>query len=71
MEFNLETLSVGQSIGCCVSKNGELRYFVDGVDQGIGWTGLPTDKPFWGFADIYGLARKIRSEFVFGKQVVS
>ena len=67
LDFNLESLRVGQTIGCCVNKDGELRYFVDGVDQGVGWTGLPTDKPFWGFADIYGLARKIKSEFVFGK----
>ncbi len=69
VEFNLETLSVGQSIGCMVNKDGELRYLVDGEDQGVGWTGLPTDKPIWGFADIYGLARKIKSEFVFGKFV--
>ena len=67
VDFNLETLSVGQSIGCSVNKEGELRYFVDGVDKGVGWTGLPTDKPLWGFADIYGLARKIKSEFVFGE----
>lgn len=33
----------------------------------MGWTGLPLDKPIWGFADIYGLARKIKSEFVFGE----
>ena len=69
VEFNLETLSVGQSIGCMINKEGELRYLVDGVDQGVGWTGLPTDKPVWGFADIYGLARKIKSEFAFGKFV--
>lgn len=64
VDFNLESLRVGQSIGCLVNKEGELRYFVDGKDQGIGWTGLPTDKPLWGFADIYGLARKIKSEFL-------
>ena len=67
MDFNLESLRVGQSIGCLVNKEGELRYFVDGKDQGVGWTGLPTDKPLWGFADIYGLARKIKSEFLCGE----
>ena len=67
MDFNLESLKVGQSVGCCVNKEGELRYFINGVDQGVAWTGLPTDKPMWGFADIYGLARKIKSEFLFGE----
>lgn len=67
VDFNLESLKIGQSIGCCINKEGELRYFINGVDQGVAWTGLPTDKPMWGFADIYGLARKIKSEFLFGK----
>ena len=67
MDFNLESLRVGQTVGCSVNKEGELHYFIDDTDKGVGWTGLPTDKPMWGFADIYGLARKIKSEFVFGK----
>lgn len=67
VDFNLENLKVGQSLGCAINKAGELRYFINGVDQGVAWTGLPTDKPMWGFADIYGLARKIQSEFLFGK----
>ena len=67
VDFNLESLKVGQSVGCVVNKDGELHYHIDGKDQGVGWTGLPTDKPLWGFADIYGLARKIKSEFLYGK----
>ena len=68
VDFNLEHLRVGQTIGCVVSKDGEMKYFVDGKEPGhVGWTGVPTDKPLWGFADIYGLARKIKSEFLCGK----
>ena len=67
--FNLESVGVGQSIGCLVNRDGELRYYINGVDQGVAWKGLPTDKPMWGFADIYGLARKIKSEFLFGECV--
>ncbi len=66
MDFNLESLRVGQTVSCCVNKQGELRYYIDGQDQGLGWSGVPTDKPLWGFADIYGLARKIKSEFLCG-----
>lgn len=65
VDFNLESLRVGQSVACSINKEGELHYFIDDDDKGVGWTGLPLDKPIWGFADIYGLARKIKSEFVF------
>ena len=69
MDFNLEQLRVGQTIGCVVNKEGQMRYFVDGKEPGyLGWTGVPTDKPLWGFADIYGLARKIKSEFLCGER---
>ena len=67
VDFNLESLRVGQSVGCLINKEGELHYFVDGKDQGVAWTGVPIDRPMWGFADIYGLARKIKSEFLCGK----
>ena len=50
-----------------VNRAGELRYFINGVDQGVAWTGVPTEKVMWGFADIYGLARKIKSEFLLGE----
>ena len=71
MDLNLESVRVGQTIGCSVNKDGELHYFVDGKDRGIGWTGLPIDVPLWGFADIYGLARKIKSLFIFGEFLCS
>ena len=71
VNFNLENLKVGQSVGCCVTRNGEMRYFIDGVDRGIVWTGLPTNRLMWGVADIYGLARKIMSEFFFGEYSIT
>eukprot|EP00731_Ephydatia_muelleri_P036687 Em0305g7a len=67
VDFNLESVNVGQSVACCISKDGELHYYIDGQDQGAGWTGVPMDRPLWGFADIYGLAKKIKSEFVYGE----
>ena len=69
VDFNLESVNIGQSIGCCINKDGELHYYIDGQDQGAGWAGIPVDRPLWGFADIYGLAKKIKSEFVYGECV--
>ncbi len=60
VDFNLESLRVGQTVSCQVNKTGELHYFVDGKEQGVGWNGLPVDKPLWGIADIFGRATKIR-----------
>ena len=71
VNFHLDKLKVGQSVGCCVTRNGGLRYFIDGVDQGIAWTGLPTNRPMWGIADIYGHSIKIKSEFFFGEYSIT
>lgn len=71
VDFNLEQLRVGQTIGCVINKEGEMKYFVDGKEPGyVGWSGVPTDRPLWGFADIYGLARKIKSEFLCGELII-
>ena len=67
VNFNLENLKVGQSVGCCVTKNGELRYFIDSVDKNIVWTGLPTNRPMWGVTNICGSITEIKSEFFFGE----
>ena len=69
MNFNLDNLKVGQSVGCCVTR-WELRYFIDGVDQGIAWTGLPTNRPLWGVVDIH-YTTKIKSEFFFGEYSIT
>ena len=47
-------------MGCMVSREGELHVYIDGVDNGIVWTGLPTHKPFWGVADVYAHTKKIQ-----------
>ena len=57
---NLESLRGGQTVGCMVSRDGELHVYIDGVDDGIVWPGLPTHKPFWGVADVYGCTNKIQ-----------
>ena len=58
-EMDLQKLKVGQSAGCFVTSDGELHFQVNGKEE-VGWTGLPTDKPLWGFVDIYGKDRKVR-----------
>ena len=58
LKVNLESLREGQTFDCIVSREGELHVYIDGVDKGIVWTGLPTHKPFWGVADVHGCYQK-------------
>ena len=60
LKVNLDSLREGQTVGCMVSREGELHVYSDDVDKGIVWTGLPTHKPFWGVADVYGHTKKIQ-----------
>ena len=60
LKVNLWSLREGQTVGCMVSREGELHVYIDGVDKGIEWTGLPTHKPFWGVADVCGCTKKIQ-----------
>ena len=60
LKVNLKSLREGQTVGCMVSREGELHVYIDGVDNGIVWTGLPTHKPFWGWADVSASTKKIQ-----------
>ena len=60
LKVNLNSLREGHTVGCMVSREGELQVHIDGVDKGIVWTGLPTHKPFWGVADACACTTKIQ-----------
>ena len=60
LKVNLKSLRVGQTVGCMVSREGELHVYIDGVDKSVVWTGLPTHKPFWGWADVSASTKKIQ-----------
>ena len=67
VNFNLNLLREGQTVGCLVNKERELHYYVDGKDQGVGWVGMPRYGLLWGFADVYGQVTKIKLEYLCGK----
>ena len=67
VKFNIHSLNVGDSVGCRVTKDGSLEFYVNGVSKGVGWENLPTTVPLWGFVDVYGRTAKIKSEFCFGE----
>ena len=61
LKVDLDSLREGQTVGCMVSREGELHVYIDGaMDNSIVWTGLPTHKPFWGWADVFACTTKIQ-----------
>ena len=72
VQFNAWDLKVGDTIGCCIHKDGTLHYYVNGIDKGVSWDDkLPTNQAVYGFVDVYGYTRKISSLFHYGKHVAS
>ena len=65
--INVWGLHVGQSVGLLVSRDGDLHLFVDGEYRKMIWSGLPTDQPLWGVADVYGKCAKIKADILCGE----
>ncbi|XP_051170351.1 neuralized-like protein 4 [Leptopilina boulardi] len=55
-EFNLDELREGDRVGMIRKSNGNLHYFINGLDQGIA-AKVPT--VVWGVIDLYGMTVKV------------
>ena len=61
-------LTVGDTIGCSVHKDGTLHYYINGIDKGISWDNkLPTNQTMYGVVGVWGHHKRIRSLFHYGK----
>jgi len=67
VSINLWDLDVGQSAGLLVTGYGNLHLFVDGNHREMVWSGLPTDQPLWGAADVRANCTKIKVDILCGK----
>lgn len=57
------SLTVGKTVGCSVSEDGEFHLCYNGMDvDDVVWRGLPTDQPLWGFAYLQG-AWKVEANY--------
>ncbi|XP_067005004.1 neuralized-like protein 4 [Anabrus simplex] len=56
-EFNLDELREGDRIGMMRKANGNLHYFINGLDQGVAATKVPAC--VWGVVDLYGMTVKV------------
>ena len=56
-QFNLDELAEGDRIGMVRKSNGNLHYFINGLDQGVAASRLPSQT--WGVVDLYGMTVKV------------
>merc|ERR550532_454855 len=56
-QFNLDELAEGDRIGMIRKANGNLHYFINGLDQGVAASRLPAQT--WGVVDLYGMTVKV------------
>lgn len=57
-DFNLDELEEGDRIGMMIRTGRTLHYFINGMEQGIASTEVPT--PVWSVVDLYGMTVKVR-----------
>ena len=67
VQFKTRDLKVGDTIACSVDSDGNLRYYVNGIDIGICWDKLPTNQAMYGIVDVSARHKKIRSLFHYCK----
>ncbi|XP_066158319.1 neuralized-like protein 4 isoform X2 [Euwallacea fornicatus] len=56
-DFNLDELSEGDRVGMMRKLDGNLHYFINGLDQGIAAQRVPST--VWGVIDLYGMTIKV------------
>ena len=67
LNISTEDLKVDDSIGWCITRDGDWEIYINGQKRAVGWRNVPTDKLLWGVVDICGSARTIQSEFYCGE----
>ena len=68
VQFNIDNLIVGDTIGFSVHKDGTLHSYINGIDKGICWDDkLPTNQAMYGVVGLFGRHKRIRSLFHYGK----
>ena len=60
-------LVVGNSIGCSITRGGDLEFYINGQKRAVGLCNVPVDKPLWGVVCMFGRPITIQSEFYCGE----
>ena len=69
-KLNISTYDLveGYSLGCCITRGGDLEIYINRQKRAVGWCNVPVDKPLWGVVQMYGkVFLTIQSEFHCGE----
>ena len=67
VQIDTLNLKVGDTIALSVDSNGNLHYYVNGINREVCWDKLPTNQAMYGVVDVFGRHNKISSLFHYGK----
>ena len=57
INFNLSSLREGDSVGCSITRRGQLHFYRNEEDKGTAWADLPRDRPLWMVLELCGSAK--------------
>lgn len=65
--FSIHSLKVNDILGVQVSSNGNLNYYVNGVNQGVAMSGIPVKKDIFAVFDVYGRTKQVSLKYFGGE----
>ena len=68
--FSIHTLKNNDLIGVQVTYDGNLNYFVNGVNQGTAMSGIPSKKEIFGVFDVYGRTKQVSIKYFGGVYIM-
>ena len=67
--FSIHSLKTNDLIGVQVTCNGNLNYFVNGVNKGTAMSGIPFKKEIFGVFDVYGRTKQVSLKYFGGRYI--
>ena len=65
--FSIHSLKINDIIGVQVTYEGNLNYFVNGVNKGTAMSGIPSKKEIFGVFDVYGRTKQVSLKYFGGE----
>ena len=67
--FSIHSLKVNDVLGVQVTGNGNLNYYVNGLNQGAAMTQIPLKKDIYAVFDVYGRTKQVSVKYFGGRNV--
>ena len=68
--FSIHSLKVNDVLGVQVTGNGNLNYYVNGLNQGAAMTQIPLKKDIYAVFDVYGRTKQVSVKYFGGRNCI-